>query len=105
MRLSPANLTLSSNGSLDHRDMLEGRDGAKGQDSEIPVFAGQPSPAPANHTALSGCAAPSEPGRSTRMSRNSASVIDTQGPTERIADGLRLPVGSMRGPMEQVSVL
>lgn len=33
-----ANLTLSSNGSLDHPDMLEGRDDDKGQDNEIPKF-------------------------------------------------------------------
>lgn len=72
-----ANLTLSSNGSLDHRDMLEGRDDDKGQDNEIPEFARQPSPAPANHTAPSGWAALLESGRSIRMFRISASVIDT----------------------------
>lgn len=32
----PANLTLSSNGPLDHPDMLEGCDDDRGQDSETP---------------------------------------------------------------------
>lgn len=44
-----ANLTLSSNGPLDHPDMLEGRDDDKGQDNEIPKFGRLPLPAPANH--------------------------------------------------------
>lgn len=34
----PANLTLSSNGPLDHPDMLEGCDDDRGQDRKTPVF-------------------------------------------------------------------
>lgn len=39
-----ADLTLSSDGSLDHRDMLEGQGDDKGQDDEMPEFARQPLP-------------------------------------------------------------
>lgn len=50
-----ADLTLSSDGSLDHRDMLEGQGDDKGQDDEMPEFARQPLPpfAPTDHTAPS----------------------------------------------------
>ena len=50
-----ANLTLSSNGSLDHLDMLEGRDDDKGQDNEIPNFGGAAFPSSSkshNHHAV-----------------------------------------------------
>lgn len=102
-----ADLTLSSDGSLDHRDMLEGQGDDKGQDDEMPEFARQPLPPspPTDHTAPSGPAALSESGRSIRMSGNSASVTDTCGATERLADGPCLPADSVHGPMEQVSVL
>lgn len=42
-------LTLSSDGSLDHRDMLEGQGDDKGQDDEMPEFARQPLPPFAPH--------------------------------------------------------
>lgn len=44
-----ADLTLSSDGSLDHRDMLEGQGDDKGQDDEMPEFARQPLPPFAPH--------------------------------------------------------
>lgn len=47
-----ANLTLSSNGSLDHPDTQEGRDDDKGRDNEIPEFGKAAFPAPANHSRL-----------------------------------------------------
>lgn len=48
-----ANLTLSSNGSLDHPDMLEGQDDDKVQDSEMPKFGKATFPAPADLTVSS----------------------------------------------------
>lgn len=73
----PANLTLSSNGSLDHPDILEGRDDDKGQDNEIPKFGKAAFPSASKSQSPPGWTVLSKSGKYIQMSRNPVSVIDT----------------------------
>lgn len=74
-----ANLTLSSNGSLDHPDMLEGRDDDKVQDNEMPKCGKLPFLTAANHTqSPSERTVCSKSSMCTPISRNYRSIIDNK---------------------------
>lgn len=101
-----ANLTLSSDGSLDHRDMLEGRGDDKGQDSELPECARQPPPP--SPPQIAGPVGPGSPFGTGQIQSNvwqfcfRDRAVRSRRASRRRAMSAAV---SARGPAEQVPVL